>query len=70
MSEAKFYIPNISCGHCVHSIKMELGDLPGVSKVEASESTKEVLVEFELPASSEQIVSLLQGINYTPAEKN
>lgn len=70
MSEAKFYIPNISCGHCVHSIKMELGDLPGVSKVEASESTKEVLVEFEPPASSEQIVSFLQGINYAPAEKN
>jgi copper chaperone CopZ len=70
MSEAKFFIPNISCGHCVHSIKMELGDLPGVFKVEASEATKEVLVEFEPPASNEQIVSLLQEINYAPAEKN
>jgi copper chaperone CopZ len=49
---------------------MELGDLPGVSKVEASESTKEVLVEFDPPASSEQIVSLLQEINYAPADKN
>lgn len=70
MSEAKFFIPNISCGHCVHSIKMELGDLPGVSNVEASESTKEVLVEFEPPASREQIVSLLQEINYAPAKTN
>lgn len=70
MSEAKFLIPNISCGHCVHSIKMELGDLPGVTKVEASESSKEVLVEFESPASSEQIVSLLQEINYAPTVIN
>ncbi len=70
MSEVKFFIPNISCGHCVHSIKMELGDLPGVSKVQASESTKEVLVEFDPPASSEQMVSLLQEINYAPADKN
>lgn len=70
MSEEKYFVPNISCGHCVHTIKMELGELPGVTRVEASESTKEVLVEFEAPASSEQIVSSLQEINYAPTEKN
>lgn len=67
MSEEKFYVPNISCGHCVHTIKMEVGELPGVIKVEASEATKEVLVEFEPPTTSEQIVSLLQEIHYAPA---
>ena len=67
MSEEKFYIPNISCGHCVHTIKMEVGELPGVIKVEASEATKEVLVEFEPPATTEQITSLLQEIHYAPA---
>jgi copper chaperone CopZ len=67
MSEEKFFVPNISCGHCVHTIKVELGELPGVMSVEASQDTKEVLVSFEPPATSEQIVSLLQEINYSPA---
>lgn len=67
MSEEKYLIPNISCGHCVNTIKMEVGELPGVIKVEASAATKEVVVEFDPPASSEQIVSLLQEIHYAPA---
>lgn len=67
MSEEKYFIPNISCGHCVHTIKMELGDLPGVISVDASQDTKEVEIKFEPPATSEQIVSLLQEINYSPA---
>ena len=29
-----FSIPNISCGHCVMSIKNELGELDGVKRVE------------------------------------
>ena len=67
MSEEKFFIPNISCGHCVHTIKMELGELPGVVTVEASQDTKEVQIAYEPPATSEQIVSLLQELNYSPA---
>jgi copper chaperone CopZ len=67
MSEEKYFVPNISCGHCVHTIKMELGELPGVVTVEASQDTKEVHVAFEPPATGEQIVSLLQEINYSPA---
>lgn len=67
MSEEKFYIPNITCGHCVHTIKMEVGELPGVIKVEASEATKEVLVEFGPPTTHNQIVELLQEIHYAPA---
>ena len=46
---------------------MELGELPGVVTVEASQDTKEVHVAFEPPATSEQIVSLLKEINYSPA---
>lgn len=67
MSEEKFYVPNISCGHCVHTIKMEVGELQGVIKVEASEATKEVSVEFEPPATRKQIAALMQEINYAPA---
>jgi copper chaperone len=66
MTTITYNIPNISCGHCVHTIQMELGDLIGVSKVLASQETRQVTVEFEPPVTEEQIVATLTEINYPP----
>jgi copper chaperone len=67
MSTITYVVPNISCGHCVHTIEMELGDLAGVQSVKATESDKHVTVEYNPPADEEQIISLLTEINYPPA---
>ncbi|MBN2677235.1 MAG: heavy-metal-associated domain-containing protein, partial [Anaerolineaceae bacterium] len=40
MSTITFQIPNISCGHCIHTIQNELSDLEGVKKVTASLENK------------------------------
>jgi copper chaperone len=66
MTTVTYNVPNISCGHCVHTIQMELMELVGVSNVQASEATKQVTVEFEPPATEEKIESLLMEINYPP----
>jgi len=68
MSTLTLHVPNISCAHCVHTIQTEVGELPGVSRVEANEQTRIVVVGFEPPASQEAIEALLAEINY-PAEK-
>lgn len=68
MTTKTFTAPNISCGHCTHTIEMELGDLAGVTAVKAEESTKQVTVTYGDPASWESIKSLLQEINY-PAQE-
>ena len=57
-------IPNISCSHCVHTIKMEVGDLPGVQSVEGDEQTKVVTIGYDDPATKEQIEALLAEIEY------
>lgn len=67
MSTVEYKVPNISCDHCVHTIKMEIGDLEGVENVEADMNTQQVKVLFGDPASEEKIVSLLEEINYAPA---
>ncbi len=67
MQTKKFEVPNISCGHCVMTIKNELGDLAGVTKVDADRETRIVTVEWQDPATWEQIKSLLDEINYPPA---
>ena len=69
MSTVTYTIPNISCKHCVHTIKMEVGDLNGVQKVEADEKTKQATITFAEPASEEKIKALLAEINY-PVEES
>ena len=61
-------IPNISCGHCTHTIEMELGDLTGVQTVQASEADKSVTVTWDEGVTSwDAIRGLLEEINYAPA---
>lgn len=67
MQTKRFEVPNISCGHCVMTIKNELGELTGVSKVEADKDTRMVTVEWQEPATWDQIKGLLVEINYPPA---
>ena len=67
MSNVTYEVPNISCGHCVHTIQTELSELEGVSQVVASQADGMVKVEFGDPASEESIVALLKEINYPPS---
>ena len=63
--ETKIYrVPNINCGHCAHTIKMELADLEGVKSVEVSVDKKEVVVGYVEPATAKKIEELLAEINY------
>ena len=66
MQVKTFKVPNISCGHCVHTVQSEVGELAGVKKVVASADTKLVTVEWEAPQSWENIKALLTEINYPP----
>lgn len=67
MSTVTYTVPNISCGHCVHTIKTELGTLAGVARVEAAADTKQVTVQYDPPADEAKIKSLLAEINYPVA---
>ena len=67
MEMQTFVVPNISCGHCVMSIKNELNEIDGVKSVEGDPDTKSIKVEWESPTSLDTIKQKLQEINY-PAE--
>jgi copper chaperone CopZ len=64
MATHTFNIPNISCGHCVAAIKEELTELSGVQSVNGDPATKDVTVDFEAPATEDQIKAKLVEINY------
>ena len=67
MEKTTFTIPNISCGHCVMSIKNELSDLEGVTAVDGDPETKSMTVAWEAPATLERIKAQLKEINYPAA---
>ncbi|RJQ56932.1 MAG: copper chaperone [Desulfobacteraceae bacterium] len=68
MEKRTFSIPNISCGHCTMSIKNELSEIEGVSRVEGDIEKKTVTVEWGAPATYDRIVGTLKEINYPPSE--
>ena len=68
MTTKTFAVPNISCGHCTNTIEMEVGEVAGVRTVNAEETSKQVTVEWDDPATWEQIESLLTEIDFPPAE--
>jgi copper chaperone len=67
MEKTTFTIPNISCGHCVMSIKNELSELEGVSAVDGDPDMKSMTVTWEAPATLEMIKTHLREINYPAA---
>ncbi|CAA9569944.1 MAG: hypothetical protein AVDCRST_MAG18-1862 [uncultured Thermomicrobiales bacterium] len=47
IERATLTAPDISCEHCVAAINKAVGALPGVHRVETSEQTKQVQVEYD-----------------------
>jgi copper chaperone CopZ len=64
MTTVTYSIPNISCMHCVHTIKTEVSEMAGVKSVEADPNSKQATIVFDAPATEEGIKKLLAEINY------
>lgn len=67
MTTIKYSVPNISCGHCVHTIQTEVSEVEGVLSVKAIQDSRVVEITFDAPATEEGIKSLLAEINYPVA---
>ena len=60
-------VPAINCGHCTNTIELELSEMAGISSVSASADSKQVVIEWDAPATWEGIESLLNEIDFPPA---
>jgi copper chaperone CopZ len=50
------------------TIQRELGEVEGVSNVQGDPKKKEIVVEWDVPATMEKIKSTLKEINYPAVE--
>lgn len=69
MQRKTFKVPNVGCNGCVNTIRNEVSELAGVQSVNGDVDSKMVTVEWDTPASWEQIEATLVDIDYAP-EKN
>ncbi len=69
IERATLTAPDISCGHCVATIERALRALEGVKAVSASETTKQVTVDYDPSrVSLERIEATLDEEGY-PVQK-
>ena len=64
MDTVKLHAPNISCQHCIMTIRRELSQVEGVVSVEGDPATKDVVVTFQAPATLETIKDVMAEIGY------
>ena len=62
--EKTLTVPNISCGHCIHSIQNELSELEHVQTVRGNAEQKTITVEWSSPLTEDEIRKVLDMINY------
>ena len=67
MTTVTYSVPAMHCGHCIHTVEMEVSELEGIQTVRADLDTKKVQITFDTPACEEKIKALLAEIEY-PAE--
>jgi copper chaperone CopZ len=68
MNTVTYNIPNISCNHCVHTIKNEVSELRGVLTVQGDPASKSITITFEEPVTKEKLEALLAEIDYPVAK--
>ncbi|MFB1299730.1 copper-binding metallochaperone CopP [Helicobacter pylori] len=54
-----FQVPSITCSHCVDKIEKFVGEIEGVSFIDANVEKKSVVVEFDAPATQDLIKEAL-----------
>jgi len=68
MEKLLLSVPNITCHHCINSIKRELSELPGVLEVEGDLERKQIQIVWEKPCNPTKIKELLKEIGYPGKE--
>ena len=64
MKTKSYIVPNVSCSHCKGNIERELGQMAGVRSIVVVVDSKEAVIKYESPATSEVIEAAFNDIGY------
>ncbi|MEV0582640.1 copper ion binding protein [Nonomuraea sp. NPDC050310] len=64
MSTATYTVKGMTCGHCVSSVKEEVGEVAGVTAVEVDLASGLLTVDSDSPVERDQIVAAVEAAGY------
>ncbi|GAA2674370.1 MULTISPECIES: heavy-metal-associated domain-containing protein [Nonomuraea] len=70
MSTATYTVKGMTCGHCVSSVKEEVGEVSGVTGVEVDLASGLLTVESDSPVETDRIVAAVEAAGYEVADRS
>jgi copper chaperone len=70
MSTATYTVKGMTCGHCVSSVKEEVGAVAGVTSVEVDLASGLLTVGTEAPVDAAQIAGAVKEAGYEVASRS
>ncbi|MFD1932728.1 MULTISPECIES: heavy-metal-associated domain-containing protein [Nonomuraea] len=70
MSTATYTVNGMTCGHCVSSVKEEVGEVAGVTGVEVDLASGLLTVESASPVDKDRIVAAVEAAGYEVAHQS
>jgi copper chaperone len=64
MTQSTYVVTGMTCGHCVASVKEEVGELAGVRAVDVDLASGRLLVTSDGALASEQVEGAVQVAGY------
>ncbi|MGR6915556.1 heavy-metal-associated domain-containing protein [[Actinomadura] parvosata] len=64
MSTATYTVKGMTCGHCVSSVKEEVGEVAGVTGVEVDLASGLLTVDSDGPIDAAKIVAAVEEAGY------
>ncbi|WP_084965404.1 heavy-metal-associated domain-containing protein [Thermoactinospora rubra] len=64
MATATYTVKGMTCGHCVSSVKEEVGEVPGVTGVEVDLASGLLTVDSESPVDPAKIAAAVEEAGY------
>lgn len=68
MHEITWHIPQINCGHCINTIKNEIGEIEGAEFVSGDPLAKTVVINYDTEGTLEKVKSMLVEIGFFPVD--
>ncbi|MEU6781942.1 copper ion binding protein [Nonomuraea sp. NPDC052116] len=70
MATATYTVTGMTCGHCVSSVKEEVGEVSGVTSVEVDLASGLLTVESDSPVEAADIVAAVEEAGYEVAGRS
>ncbi|MGC0362763.1 copper chaperone [Rhodococcus sp. 27YEA15] len=67
MTTAEYTVTGMTCGHCVGSVKEEIGNITGVTAVDVDLASGRVVVTSDAPVAATDIVAAVDEAGYQVA---